>query len=160
MFANEIRKQKAVIAAVDGVALTGAFASALAIHDPSAAIETRLLEINPAVLGLGVLSVVGLWLLLFHAESLYGSSHGGLKEFLKIAKACAIATLLALSAGYLAHVQVSRIAVVLSYFLSVPAVFIGRAFTRSCIFRFYSRPKIAVPFVIVGFNSIGHYLFD
>ena len=160
MFANEIRKQKAVIAAVDGGALAGAFASALAIHDPSAAMKTRLLEINPAVLGLGVLAVVALWLLLFHAESLYGSSHGGLKEFLKIAKACAIATLLALSAGYLAHVQVSRIAVVLSYFLSVPAVFIGRAFTRSCIFRFYSRPKIAVPFVIVGFNSIGHYLFD
>ena len=159
MFANEIRKQKAVIAAVDSVALASAFASALAIHDPSAAIETRLLEMNPAVLGLGVLAVVGLWLLVFHVESLYNGRRG-LKELLTISKACAIATLLALFVGYLAHVQVSRITVMLSYFLSVPAIFIARAFARSCIFRFYSRPKIAVPLVIVGFNSIGHYLFD
>ncbi len=147
MFANEIRKQKAVIAAVDSVALAGAFASALAIHDPSAAIEKHLLEANLAALGLGVLAVVGLWLLVFHAESLYGSSRGGLKEFLTISKACAIATLLALFAGYLAHVQVSRITVMLSYFLSVPAVFVGRAFMRSCVFRFYSHRKVAVPLV-------------
>src|SRR5260221_14741258 len=109
MFANEIRKQKAVIAAVDSVALAGAFASALAIHDPSAAIERRLLEANPAVLGLGVLAVVGLWLLVFHVERLYNGGRGGLKELFTISKACAIATLLALFVGYLAHVQVSRI---------------------------------------------------
>jgi exopolysaccharide biosynthesis polyprenyl glycosylphosphotransferase len=160
MFANEIRKQKVIVAAVDSVAVAGAFLGALAIHDPSAAIEERLLEANPAVVGLGVVAVVSLWLLVFHAESLYSSSRGGLKELFKISKACAIATLLASFAGYLAYVQISRIAVILSYFLSVAAVFIGRALTRSCIFSFYSRPKIAVPFVIVGFNSIGHYLFD
>ena len=160
MFANEMRKQKAIIAAVDCVALAGAFASAIAIHDPSAAIETRLLKVSLTELGLGVLAVVGLWLLVLHANKLYSNSRGGLKEFFTISKACAIATLLALFAGYLAHVQVSRIAVMLSYLLSVPAIFIGRIFTRSCIFRFYAHPKIAAPLVVVGFNSIGHYLFD
>src|SRR5712692_4697037 len=148
MFANEIRKQKALFAALDSVALAGSFVGALAIHDPSAAIETRLLEANPAVLGLGVLAVVGLWMLVFHADGLYRHRGGGLPELFAISKACAVATLLALFAGYLAHVQVSRITVMLSYLLSVPAVFIGRAFTRSCIGRFYANPKIAVPIVV------------
>ena len=160
MFANEIRKQKAVIAAVDSVTLAGAFTGAVALHDPSAAIETRLLEANLAVLSLGVLAIVGLWLVMFYFESLYNVRSGGLKELFSISKACAVAMLVALFVGYLAHVQVSRITVILSYLLSVPTVFMGRAFTRSCIFRFYSHPKIAVPLVIVGFNSIGHYLLD
>ncbi len=160
MFANEIRKQKAVVAAVDSVALAGAFVSALAIHDPSAAFETRLLEANPAVLSLSALAIVGLWLVVFHAESLYNHRAGGLKELFSISKACAVAMLIALFVGYLAHFQISRITVILSYFLSVLTVFMGRAFTRSCIFHFYSHRNIAVPLVIVGFNSIGHYLFD
>ncbi len=160
MFSNEIRKQKAVIAAVDSVALAGSFVSAVAIHDPSAAIEAHLLEANPAMLGLGILAIVGLWLLVFHANNLYRNGRGRLKELFTISQACAIATLLALFAAYLAHVQVSRITVMLSYLLSVPTVFVGRAFARSCIFRFYAHPKIAVPLVVVGFNSIGHYLLD
>ena len=160
MFANEIRKQKALFAAVDSVALAAACVSALVIHDPSAAIETRLLEANPAVLGPGVLAVVGLWMLVFHAEHLYRYRGGGLPELFAISKACAIATLLALFAGYLAHIQISRITVMSSYLLSVPTVFIARAFTRSCIGRFYANPKIAVPLIVIGFNPTGHYLFD
>ena len=41
-----------------------------------------------------------------------------------------------------------------------PIHWIGRAFARSCISRFYANPKIAVPIVVVGFNPTGHYLFD
>ena len=39
MFAGELRKQKALFAAADGLAVLTAFAAALRLHDPSDAIE-------------------------------------------------------------------------------------------------------------------------
>ena len=43
MFAGELRKQKFLFAAIDSVALIIAFAAALLLHDPGAAMQHKLL---------------------------------------------------------------------------------------------------------------------
>jgi exopolysaccharide biosynthesis polyprenyl glycosylphosphotransferase len=160
MFAGELQKQKAFFAAADSIALFAAFASALCIHDPAGAMETRLLEADRPLLILSVIGIAALWVLVFRACDLYRMRAGGLKETLAIVKACSISALLTLLLGFLAHVTVSRITVVLAYALSIPAVMILRAFARAYIRSFYANPKIAIPLAIVGFNPVAHYLFD
>ena len=63
MFAGELQRQKALFAACDGLALLVAFAAALMLHDPSRAMEGRLLQSNPALLCLIVLAIVLLWIM-------------------------------------------------------------------------------------------------
>ncbi|MGH7933633.1 MAG: exopolysaccharide biosynthesis polyprenyl glycosylphosphotransferase [Candidatus Binataceae bacterium] len=160
MFAGELRKQKACFAAADSIALFAAFAGALCIHDPAGAMESRLLDANRPLLALTVIGVAALWVLVFRACDLYRMRAGGLKESLAIVKACSIAAMLTLLGVFLAHIEVSRLAVVLAYLLSIPAVMIGRGVARACIRRFYANPKIAIPLAIVGYNPVAHYLFD
>ncbi len=160
MFAGELRKQKAFFAAVDGVALLAAFSAALAIHDPAHSQEIRLLETDSRLLFLGVGAVVALWILVFHACDLYRMRAGGLKETSAIVRACSIAAVLSLIIGFFVHVDGSRLTIALGYLFSIGAVLGGRAIARHLVRRIYSNPRITIPFVIVGFNEIGRYLFD
>lgn len=160
MFAGELQRQKALFAACDGAALLAAFAAALMLHDPSGAMEGRLVRTNPALLCLNVLAVVCLWMLVFRACDLYRMRNGGLKELGGVVRGCSIAALLTVVVGFLVHVDVSRLTVVLGYLLSVPAVAAERLATRKCIQRFYANPKNAIPLVLVGFNRFARYLCD
>lgn len=161
MLADELRKQQAVFAAVDAVALLGAFAGALRLHDPSGAMAARLIEADRRPLvSLGIVAVSVLWLLVFRACDLYRMRNGGMKEAGAILKACTIAALLTQLGSFLAHLEVSRLTVLLGYLLSIPFVIGGRALTRTVIRRFYANPRIAIPLLLVGFNPIAQYLCD
>ena len=160
MFAGELQRQKALFAACDGVALLAAFAAALMLHDPSGAMETRLLRGNPALLGLGVIAVVFLWVLVFRACDLYRMRNGGLQELGSIVRGCSYAALLTVAVGFLGHVDMSRLTVTLGFLLSIPAVVIERTATRRCIRRFYANPKNAIPLVLIGCNRFARYLCD
>jgi len=140
MFAGELQRQKALFAACDGAALLAAFAAALMLHDPSGAMEERLLHRNPALLCLSVLAVVCLWVLVFRACDLYRMRNGGLQESAGIVRGCSYAALLTVAVGFLAHVDVSRLTVSLGFLLSIPAVVVERMATRRCIRRFYGDP--------------------
>jgi exopolysaccharide biosynthesis polyprenyl glycosylphosphotransferase len=160
MFAGELQRQKALFAAADGAALLAAFAAALMLHDPAGAMEGRLLAASPALLGLNVLALVFLWVMVFRACDLYRMRNGGLRELAQIVRGCSIAALLTVLVGFFAHVEVSRLAVVLGYLLSIPAVALGRTVTRSCVRRFYTNPKNAIPLVLIGFNRFARHLCD
>ncbi len=160
MFAGELQKQKAVFAAADSVALLAAFSGSLYLHDPSGAMEARIVQANRPLLFASVLAVTALWILVFHACDLYRMRNGGLKEAFGVAKACSIAALLTLLGGFLAHLEVSRLTVILAYLFSTPMVLFIRAGSRVCIRRLYASPKIAIPLLVVGFNPMAHYLFD
>ena len=160
MFAGELRKQKAFFAAVDCAALLVAFGSALAIHDPSHAQETRLLGTDIRWLSLGVAVVVGAWILVFRACDLYRMRAGGNQETAAVVRGCTYAAIITLLAGFLAHVGESRLTTGLGYLFSIPAVLAGRALARYLVRRIYSNPRITIPLVIIGFNEIGRYLFD
>lgn len=160
MFAGELQRQKALFAAVDGGALLTAFAMALMLHDPSGAMEGRLLEANPALLAINVLALVFMWGMVFRACDLYRMRNGGLRELGQIVRGCSIAAVLTVLAGFLAHLDVSRLTVTLGYLLSMPAIAVGRAVTRACVRRFYANPKNAIPLVLIGFNRFARHLCD
>src|SRR6185437_9275681 len=160
MFAGELQRQKVLFAACDGAALIAAFAAALMLHDPSGAMEERLLLGNPVLLCLCVLAVVCLWVLVFRACDLYRMRNGGLQESASIVRPCSYAALLTLLVGFLAHVDVSRLTVTLAYLLSIPAIILERTATRRCIRRFYANPKNAIPLVLIGCNRFARYLCD
>ncbi len=160
MFAGELRKQKVLFAISDTIALFLAFATALSLHDPAGGMHARLFAAGPAVMLTAFLALAGLWLAVFRACDAYDIRSGGLKEILRISKACAIASLLTLAADFLIHVDLSRITVVTAFLLSIPAVTAMRMFTRECIRRFYLGPHIRTPLVVVGFNPVAQYLCD
>lgn len=160
MLAGEHRRQKVLFAIGDVTALMVAFTLALRLHDPSGAMETRLLETDPALLALATVTLAALWLVVFNACDLYGLRNGGIKESSAILKSCSIASLLSVLVGFFAHVEVSRLTFAIGYVLSICLVLITRTLVRVFIRRFYADPKIATPLAIVGFNPIAHYLHD
>jgi len=160
MFAGELQRQKALFAACDGLALMAAFAVALMLHDPSGAMEGRLLRNNPVLLCVDVLAIVCLWVMVFRACDLYRMRNGGLHELAGIVRGCSFAALLTVLVGFLAHLDVSRLTVMVGYLLSIPAVIVERMATRQCIRRFYANPKNAIPLVLIGCNRFARYLCD
>jgi exopolysaccharide biosynthesis polyprenyl glycosylphosphotransferase len=160
VFAGELKRQKDLLVGTDAVALLGAFAVALGLHDPGGAMEMRLLRSNPVLLCLNILAVVCMWVAVFRACDLYRARVAGAREWLAIAKACSYAALLTVLAGFLAHLDVSRITVVTGYLLSVPCVVIGRGAARFFMRSLYANPRTAVPLVIVGFNGFARQLCD
>ncbi len=160
MLADELRKQKAIFACGDMLALLAAFVAALSLHDPSQAIEHRFLEQGPAIDALGVGSVIVLWVAVFRWNDLYRMRNGGSKEILAVVLACAEGTLLTLLGGFLLHVAVARITVAIACLLAMLFVITARTWLRFLIVRLYANPKISVPLVLVGFNDVGKYLCD
>lgn len=160
MFAGEFQKQKVLFAIADALALLAAFAIALSLHDPAGAMAARLLGTGATWVAAGVAAITLLWILVFRACQLYGMRNGGLKELITIVKACSIAFLLTVGGDFLVHIQVSRITTIAAFALSIPMVATARMITRACIRNFYSHPKIATPLVLVGFNSVAHYLCE
>jgi exopolysaccharide biosynthesis polyprenyl glycosylphosphotransferase len=160
MFAGELQKQKAVFAAADVLALFIAFSAALMLHDPGGAMEVRLLRASPDLLILGAILLAAMWLAVFRACELYRMRNGGLKELEAIVRGSTIAALLTVLAGFLAHLDVSRLTVVVAYALATPSVVAARAVARWSIRRFYTSPENAVPLVLIGFNQVGRYLCE
>ena len=160
MLADELRKQKAIFAFGDAVALLGALVAALSLHDPSQAIERRFLEQGPSIDLLGLGAVIVLWLTVFRWNDLYRMRNGGSKEVVAIVLACAEGTLLTLLAGFLLHIAIARITVAIACILAMLFVITIRTWLRFLIVRLYANPKISVPLVLVGFNEVGRYLCD
>jgi len=160
MVTDDLRRQKALFAATDALAVLAAFAAALRLHDPSAAVAHHLRHLTAPLDGVVVAAIVAIWFLVFRSRGLYRMRNGGWGEFLAILKACSIATVLMLLSGFLVHVRVPRITVGIAYLLSVPSIVAIRFLTRAAIHRLYTNPNIAIPLVVVGFNSIGKYLCD
>jgi FlaA1/EpsC-like NDP-sugar epimerase len=162
MFAGELRKQKVLFAIADLTALELAFAAALILHDPSGAMEVHLKGADPQTLAECVVIAATLWVGVFRAFDLYGMRNGSRKEAIAIVKACSVAASLMLLASFAAHfqVQVSRLSVAIFYVFSIVTELAMRGTMRSLIQKFYSKPHISIPLVIIGFNPISHLVCD
>lgn len=160
MVTDDLRRQKAVFAATDALAVLAAFAVALRLHDPSSSVERRLRHLAAPMDGVVLVTTIAIWFFVFHSLDLYRMRNGGWREFLAILKACSAATVLMLLSGFVTHVRLPRITVGSAYLLSVPFVVAGRVLIRSAIRRVYANPRIAVPLLIVGSNPVGKYLCD
>lgn len=160
MVTDDLRRQKVVFAATDALAVLAAFAAALRLHDPSAQVERHLRRMAAPMDGVLLVTTVAIWFLVFYSRDLYRMRNGGWREFRAIFKACSIATLLMLFSGFVTHVRPPRITVGIAYLLSVPFVVTARVLVRAAIRRLYANSRIAIPLLIVGFNSVGKYLCD
>jgi exopolysaccharide biosynthesis polyprenyl glycosylphosphotransferase len=160
MFASELKKQKALFAIADMAGLIVAAIAAVGLYDPDGSIEAQLNTVDPILLLAGGMLATLLWVASFSTFDLYRMRNGGWKETRAIVKACTFGSALLLLAGFALHLEMSRIEVGSFYLISIPAVLAMRLIQRNMIHRFYSSPGIAIPVVIVGFNSIAHYLCD
>ncbi len=161
MFAGEQRRQKAIFAIVDAIAILIAFRGALALHDPYHLMTARLHQANPSLVYGAIIVLVGMWLMVFHACDLYRFRSGGVRELAHIVKACMIATALSLLLGYFAHLtDVPRLLIGTGFLLSIGLVVLGRTVTRDLIRSLYADPKITIPLAIVGFTPLAHFLCD
>jgi exopolysaccharide biosynthesis polyprenyl glycosylphosphotransferase len=159
MFVNEVRKQKFLFASVDAAALVVAGWAALQIHDPSSSMRNWLLA-HPAELVLVGGIVLACWILIFRWMDLYRMRGGGLFETLAVCRANALGALLAITVGFLAHLDISRITTIISYPIAVATVLTFRVLLRLAIRHLYSRKEVSVPLVIAGLNRVGRYLCD
>ncbi len=161
VFTSEIQRQKLLFASADCVALMAAFGMAMALHDPSSSTEQRLASANPTVVLPCLVAIAGIWIVVFRAFDLYRMRNGGSRERTAVSKACTVAVLCTLLVLFLAHIHnLPRLTVLIAYLLSIPLVLTGRSVTRACLRRCYSNPRIAIPLVIVGFNTLGQNLLD
>jgi exopolysaccharide biosynthesis polyprenyl glycosylphosphotransferase len=160
MFADECKKQKVLFAIADVVALALAFAGALALHDPDGAIlaqiESADLDTKCECIALAGL----LWIGIFRAFDLFKMRNGSRKEVIAIVKACSAAAGLMLLTEFAVHVEISRVAIVTFYALSIITELSMRGVLRHLIQQFYSSPRISIPLVIIGFNPTSHLLCD
>ena len=159
MFVTELRNQKVLFASVDAIALVLAVWAALAIHDPSHAMRSHLLA-KPAELVLIGGAVLACWILIFRWLDLYRMRGGGMAEVLAVTRGNALGALLAITVGFLIHLDISRITTLLTIPLAVGSVLTFRMLLRSAIKNLYSRKEVSVPVVIVGLNRVGRYLCD
>jgi exopolysaccharide biosynthesis polyprenyl glycosylphosphotransferase len=160
MFAGELRRQKALFAACDALALVGAFAIAVELHDPSGALEARLMRGGWLAASFGVAALVAVWLAVFRAWDLYRLRNGGRAELSALVKACTSAWLITLILGFFAHLDLPRLTLAIAYILGVPMAAVARAVCRALIRRIYSAPNVAIPLVVIGFNPLAHYVCD
>jgi len=159
MFVGELRKQKVLFAVADAVALLLAFWAALPIQDPSGSMREKLFA-RPAELVLVGSAVLGAWILIFRSLDLYRMRCGGIAEALTVCRGNALGALLAITVGFLTHLDISRITTLLTYPLAVASVLTVRALLRFAIRHLYARKEVSVPLVIVGLNRVGRYLCD
>lgn len=160
MFEVEQRRQKALFALADEIALLGALGLALALHDPAGAMVGQLRQTDPAARALALVAAASGWLLVFQSCGLYRLRNGGAQESIAVLKACVLALVLTLFIGFLAHLQLSRLTVLLILPASVLLVLSNRAVLRRLIRHFYADPKIAIPVVIVGHDRLACYVCD
>jgi len=160
MFAGECKKQKVLFAIADIAALALAFAVALTLHDPDGAILAHLESVDPQTLvECGILAAL-LWVGVFRAFDLLTMRNGSRKEMIAIVKACSAAAGVMLLATFAFHIDISRVAVVTFYVLSIITELGMRGTLRRLIQQFYSSPRISIPLVIIGFNPTAHLLCD
>ena len=155
MFAGEHRRQKAVFASVDAVAVLSAFGLGSLLERWAHATQPHA---NANLLLVAGGGLVLLWIRVFHAFDLYRFRSGGLNELFGVFKASAFAAALTLLLGYIAHVYVHRLVMTVGFLLSIVFVMVGRKLTRSFLRRLYTDPKIAIPLVIADFNPFAQRL--
>ena len=141
MFAGECRKQKVLFAIADVIALALAFAGALALHDPDRAILAQIESADLDTKCECIILAGLLWIGVFRAFDLFSMRNGSRKEVIAIVKACSAASGLMLLTEFAVHVEISRVAIVTFYALSIITELSMRGVLRHLIQQFYSSPR-------------------
>jgi exopolysaccharide biosynthesis polyprenyl glycosylphosphotransferase len=161
VFDSELRRQKTLYAAADGVAVSAAVLLAAVVNDRRHAVPCMLCAGNFDVT-LAMTALVSLiWVLNARAFKLYEPGNRWAEELIVIGKASAVATLIALALNFLAHEEpLPRLTAGLAFGLSLVTVPLSRLAVRAIIAGAYAHPRVSVPLVVIGFNPTAHYVCD
>lgn len=160
MFEGERRKEKALFAAIDAVAILTAIVLSGFINDLRG-IQPRLMcPANHLPMGLIGVALVSIWFVSGRALGLYEKRPGYSEHLACVIKTSVVAGVVALSASFVLHGEPPRVLAGLVLTLSVSFVVAGRGFVSWLLSKFRTHPNFATPVVIVGFNSFGWYLCD
>jgi exopolysaccharide biosynthesis polyprenyl glycosylphosphotransferase len=157
MFAGEHRRQKAVFASVDAVAVLSAFGIGSVVERWT---HPAHLHANTDLLLVGAGGLAAIWIWVFHAFDLYRFRNGGLSELFGVIKASAFAAALTLLLSYSGHHYVHRLVMTIGFLLSIVFVMLARKQIRGCLRWLYTDSKIAIPVVIADFNPLAQHLCE
>lgn len=160
MFEVELRKEKALFAAIDGAAIFLALVLAGFVNDLRGTPPCVLCPENHLHLMLIGLALVSLWFVSGRTLGLYEMHPGSAEQPGCIVKTSVVATVLALSIAFILHGQPPRVLTGLVLCFSVVLVMLSRSGVRWILSRFGTHPNFATPIVILGFNTFGRYLAD
>ena len=159
MLGDELKRQKALFAGCDAVALVAAILTTWAVHGPFG-VSGPLRPATEVEVWAAVIVIVTSWILVAHTLSLYKLHKRGLSEVVAIVKTSSMMWVTILVIFFLAHLEPSRIAMGLAYFLTIAFPIGARTLIRLSMRRLYRNPAIAIPIVIVGWNRLAEYVRD
>ncbi len=160
MFEVELRREKALFAVTDAVAILMAVVSAGFLNDLRGTPPCVLCPANHLPLMLIVLALMGLWFVTGRAMGLYELRPGSLQHLGRVAKTSIVAAVVALTASFVLHGETPRLLAGMVFLLSVGVILAARESVSWMLDRFRGHPNFATPIVVVGFNSFGRYLAD
>ncbi len=159
MLEGELRRQKALFAAVDAAALAAAVCLAWLVHQPFAGACPLKPGQRTATVA-GAIALVSIWFVSAHVIGLYQPRRNRAHELLAIGRAVCVTWLVALVLGFFAHLEASRLTVAIAIAMSGALIAGARALTRRAVAFFYAHPGVTVPLVVVGANAAGRYVRD
>ncbi len=160
MFEVELRREKALFAAADATAILAGTLLAGFLHDLRGTPPCVLCPQNRLALMLVVVSLAGLWFVCGRALGLYELRPGSWQHFACVIKTSIIATVAALSAGFILHGVPPRVLAGMVALFSTGLVLAARGSLNGLLGWFRMHPSFATPIVVLGFNSFGRYLCD
>jgi exopolysaccharide biosynthesis polyprenyl glycosylphosphotransferase len=159
VFHGELRRQKALFAASDTLAVAAAVGTARLLRDPLV-LWSPLHPNGHTEIATTLIVILVAWVMSARAVGLYELSKRGPGEILAIAKAGCAAMLVFLIFCFMTREEPSRLAVGLTLVFSVIFAAASRIVLRRLIMRFYASPGISIPIVIVGRCAIAKYVRD
>ena len=160
MFEVELRREKALFAAADAVAILFAVLAAGFLNDVRQTPPCVLCPATRLHLLLVVLALTSLWLVSGRVMGLYELRPGSWQHLLCVAKSAVLATVVALTVSFVLHGELPRLLAGLVLLLSVNLIVAARGSISWLLDRFRGHPSFAKPLVILGANRFGRYLAD
>ena len=160
MFEVERRKEKALFAGMDAVAILAAVVLSGLINDLRGTPPCVLCPANRLPMMLVAMALAVGWFVCGRALGLYEKDPRTWEHFSCVIKTSIVATAAAVSIGFILHGEPPRLLAGLIVGLSVVLILAAHRSMLWLLGRFRGHPNFATPVVIFGFNAFGRYLCD
>ncbi|MDO8432689.1 MAG: sugar transferase [Candidatus Binatus sp.] len=160
MFEIELRKEKALFAATDALAILAAIVLAGFVNDVRGTPPRFLSPANHLPIILTTLALVSIWFVSGRALGLYEQRPGTWEHFACVFKSALAAIVLVLSIGFVLHGEPPRVLAGMVVGFGFIFILAARGLVSGLLSQFRTHPNFARPIVILGFNSFGRYLCE
>jgi exopolysaccharide biosynthesis polyprenyl glycosylphosphotransferase len=160
MFEVERRREKALFAGTDAVAILAAIVLSGFINDLRGTPPCVLCSANRLNIMLTTAALAGLWIVCGRAVGLYEMRSGDWDEVIQVLKTALLTTVAAVSISFILHGEPPRLLAGMVVSSSVLLILAARRSMFWLLGLFRTHPGFATSVVILGFNGFGRYLCD